>query len=110
MSLTFPDSPVLNEIYSYGDRSWTWDGTSWNINILSNNIGNASIIISSGAPVNARANQDFWWNSNTGALKIYYNDGSSTQWVDTFVVQGAQSASTGISTGKAIAMSIVFGG
>ena len=23
-----------------------------------------------------------WWESDTGSLKIYYNDGDSQQWVD----------------------------
>jgi hypothetical protein len=50
--------------------------------------GNANVTVSATAPTGARANQDFWWNSNTGALKIYYDDGSSTQWVDAFVPKG----------------------
>jgi hypothetical protein len=50
--------------------------------------GNANLTVSATAPTGARANQDFWWNSNTGALKIYYDDGSSTQWVDAFVPKG----------------------
>ena len=28
---------------------------------------------------------DLWWESDTGKLKIYYDDGSSAQWVDAFV-------------------------
>lgn len=44
--------------------------------------GNANVTISDTAPSGPRANQDFWWNSNTGTLKIYYNDGDSSQWVD----------------------------
>jgi len=54
----------------------------------SNGIGNANLSVSVNAPAGARANQDFWWNSNTGSLKIYYNDGTSTQWVDAFVPKG----------------------
>jgi len=29
---------------------------------------------------------DMWWESDTGKLKIRYNDGSSTQWVDAFPI------------------------
>ncbi len=47
--------------------------------------GNANVTVSATAPTGGRANQDFWWNSNTGSLKIYYNDGNSTQWVDAVV-------------------------
>ena len=25
---------------------------------------------------------DLWWDSDSGELKIYYNDGDSAQWVD----------------------------
>ena len=25
---------------------------------------------------------DLWWNSDNGELKVYYNDGNSSQWVD----------------------------
>ena len=45
--------------------------------------GNANVTVSSSAPSGARANQDFWWDSDTGMLKIYYDDGTSSQWVDT---------------------------
>jgi len=47
--------------------------------------GNANLTVSATVPTGGRANQDFWWNSNTGSLKIYYNDGTSTQWVDAVV-------------------------
>lgn len=29
MALDFPSSPVLNEVYSSGGRSWIWNGTEW---------------------------------------------------------------------------------
>ena len=31
MALDFPTSPALNEIYSYGGRSWKWNGTAWDV-------------------------------------------------------------------------------
>ena len=31
MPLDFPTSPALNEIYTYGGRSWQWNGTAWDI-------------------------------------------------------------------------------
>ena len=31
MAIDFPTSPVLNEIYSYGGRSWKWNGTAWDL-------------------------------------------------------------------------------
>jgi len=97
--------------------------------------GGSSVNISDTPPINVSANS-LWWDSNTGILKIYYSDGTSTQWVDASPAmvgpQGPQgpTGSTGPqgpegpqgpqgpagangvigSTGRAIAMTIVFGG
>lgn len=43
--------------------------------------GGASVTVSDTAPVGA-SNGDLWWRSDTGKLKIYYDDGTSQQWVD----------------------------
>lgn len=31
MAIDFPTSPALNEIYTYGGRSWQWNGIAWDI-------------------------------------------------------------------------------
>jgi hypothetical protein len=31
MPLDFPPSPSLNEIYTFGGRSWIWNGTAWDV-------------------------------------------------------------------------------
>lgn len=31
MPLNFPSSPALNDVYTYGDSSWKWNGTVWAI-------------------------------------------------------------------------------
>jgi len=38
------------------------------------------VTISDSAPLNPSA-EDLWWNSSDGMMYIYYNDGSSEQWV-----------------------------
>ena len=38
------------------------------------------------APPGSASTGALWWESDTGRLKIYYNDGSSSQWVDAFPV------------------------
>lgn len=43
--------------------------------------GGASISIGDTAPVSP-INGSLWWDSSAGKLKIYYNDGTSSQWVD----------------------------
>ena len=29
MPIDFPNSPTLNDTFTVGDRTWTWDGTRW---------------------------------------------------------------------------------
>jgi hypothetical protein len=29
MAISFPASPTLNQVYTYGNRSWKWTGTAW---------------------------------------------------------------------------------
>lgn len=29
MPVNFPISPTLNQVYTYGSRTWTWDGNTW---------------------------------------------------------------------------------
>jgi hypothetical protein len=105
--------------------------------------GGASVAISDSAPSSPTANS-LWWSSDLGKLFIYYNDGSSNQWVETSpspdttqiyatanaalstaidantraqsIVSGYDTANAAFaaansaaSTGKAIAMAIVFG-
>ena len=43
--------------------------------------GSTNVSIGTTAPIGATAG-DLWWNSTQGQLKIYYNDGNSSQWVD----------------------------
>lgn len=51
----------------------------------------ASIAISDTAP-SSPSTGDLWWDSSVGQLRIYYNDGTSSQWVDAFNSQGLQGA------------------
>jgi hypothetical protein len=29
--MNFPVNPTLNQTYTYGTRTWKWDGTAWNL-------------------------------------------------------------------------------
>jgi len=31
MAINFPDSPSVNDTHTVGDKTWTWDGTAWNV-------------------------------------------------------------------------------
>ena len=43
--------------------------------------GGATVTTSDAAP-STPSDGDLWWKSNEGRLKVYYDDGSGTQWVD----------------------------
>ncbi len=58
----------------------TYNGSGW-VNSAPTGGGGANVTISDTAPGSANAG-DLWWESDTGRLKIYYNDTDSTQWVD----------------------------
>ena len=62
-------------------------------------------------PPSGAANGDQWFNSDSATLYVYYADGSSSQWVAVSGPTGPQgpAAENAVTTGKAIAMSIVFG-
>ena len=62
-------------------------------------------------PPSGAANGDQWFNSDSATLYVYYADGSSSQWVAVSGPRGPQgpAVQNAVTTGKAIAMSIVFG-
>jgi hypothetical protein len=31
--MNFPINPTLNQTYTYGSKTWKWDGTVWNLQI-----------------------------------------------------------------------------
>ena len=35
MAFNFPSNPTLNDTYSFGNRTWTWNGSAWQLNTTS---------------------------------------------------------------------------
>ena len=62
------------------------DGTDSIVEVGSS--GGSSVIVSITAPIGP-SEGDLWWNSEEGNLKVYYNDGTSSQWVDAFSISTA---------------------
>jgi len=73
------------------------DQSTGAVTITSAGGGNSTVTISDTAPVSSSSG-DLWWKSDEGKLKIYYNDGDSSQWVDTFVSQKGDSGTIQIGT------------
>lgn len=78
--LNFPASPTVGQIYTANDRTFEWDGTSWNNKTtFSTNVTNDDTsagpyypmmaAVSSGAvPTAYVSNEDLYFNPNTGTL------------------------------------------
>ena len=69
-------SPSNGEVLSYNGSAWV------NSTPTGGGGGGANVTISDTAPGSASVG-DLWWESDTGRLKIRYQDTDSTQWVDT---------------------------
>ena len=81
MPLNFPNSPTDGQLYTdttSGNR-WVWDNanTVW----TSTSTFTQTITVSSTQPGSPVVGQ-LWWNQDYGRLFVYYNDGTSQQWVD----------------------------
>ena len=63
--------------------SFAWNHANAAFNQANTGGGGASVSVGDDPPAAPTANS-LWWQSNTGELKIYYNDGTSSQWVDAF--------------------------
>jgi len=63
-------TPATDQVLKYNGTNWV-NGTG------------ASVVVGTSPPSSPVAGA-FWWDSENGKLKIYYDDGTSLQWVDTF--------------------------
>lgn len=75
MAINFPSSPTLNEIFSDGANYWRWSGSKW-VKVYQGYVTTSNV-----APSNPTEGQ-FWFNSESAALLVYYSDSGSDQWVD----------------------------
>lgn len=75
MALSFPSDPINGAVS--GEYTYDATKTAWRKNAALP----VSVTHSDVAPSNPRAG-DQWWKSNEGTLFTYYNDGTSSQWVE----------------------------
>ena len=78
MPLNFPSSPSLNDEYTFGGSTYTWNGSVWGVKAAAVADG---VHMSDTAPANPVAG-DMWWRTNDGRLYIYYEDIDGAQWVE----------------------------
>ena len=58
------------------------NGTESIVEIGAGGGGGTAVVPVGITPPATPADNSLWWDSSKGSLKIYYNDGSSSQWVD----------------------------
>jgi hypothetical protein len=89
MPFDFPSSPSEGQTFNApGGPSYVFNSPVWRA------IGQGQIaVIADNAPANP-ANGQLWWESDTGILYLWYNDGNSSQWVQVGGIAAAQSALT----------------
>jgi hypothetical protein len=82
MALDFPANPVDGEVFG----SYVWSATKgvWQSREESATVA----VISPTTPLTAN-NGDVWYNSSNGISYVYYDDGTSTQWVQLIAMSGA---------------------
>lgn len=92
MALDFPTNPALNEIYTYGGRSWQWNGTAWDVYNASGGLTQyvsklnglcGSINIAAGTSISVTPTGNTLTVSNTGVLNVNGSTGSVVTYAGT---------------------------
>ena len=86
MALDFPSNPVNGEVFG----SYVWNSS---IGVWQGREESATVAITSPAKPLTANNGDIWYNTERGITYIYYDDGTSAQWVE-FVTSGTPELST----------------
>jgi hypothetical protein len=73
-SINFPSSPSLNDRYLQNGVTFIWNGFAWNPDA-------EALLAVSEMPPDYPSSGDLWWNSQDANLYVYYDDGTSAQWV-----------------------------
>ena len=90
MAINFPDSPSNGDTQTINGSVYTYNSTTSKWDVSGDNTTN--VTVSDTAPSGAVAG-DQWFNSTDGSLYVYYNDGSSSQWVGISGPTGASGSS-----------------
>lgn len=75
MAINFPDSPLVNDTFVVGTNRYEWDGSAWRL--VAKNIRVTTDTTAPATPLDGQ----LWFDTNDGTLSVYYNDGTSSQWV-----------------------------
>tara|TARA_E500000331_G_scaffold85708_1_gene81283 strand:+ start:1066 stop:2376 length:1311 start_codon:yes stop_codon:yes gene_type:complete len=88
MAINFPDSPSNGDTHTANGVVYTYNSTSTLWDTIGGGSGGSSVTVSDTAPTSP-SDGDQWFDSTDGSLSVYYNDGSSSQWISTSGPAGA---------------------
>ena len=98
MAMNFPDSPSDDDRVTLNGKVYTYEAAAskWSP------VGGSNVGLFDTAPESPLAG-DLWYNTDNGTMNVYYNDGSSSQWVGVSGSNGSAGANglTGSAGGAA---------
>jgi len=80
MAINFPTSPSNGDTVTEGNITYTYNATKGYWVSVEASGGGSSVTVSDTAPASP-SDGDMWYNSLDLNLYVYYNDGTSSQWV-----------------------------
>ena len=80
MAINFPDSPSNGDTFTANGVVYTYNATQTLWKTSSAGGGGSSVTVSDTAPTSP-SDGDMWYNSLSLKMFVYYNDGTSSQWV-----------------------------
>jgi len=104
MAFDFPSNPTNGQVFTAGGVTYAWAGYAWTIT----GTAGGGVSIADAPPASPVPGQLFW-ESDTAALYVYYNDGNSQQWVQVNGTVGAGSGGAGVTIGDTLPASPVPG-
>ena len=100
MAINFPNSPLVDETFTVGDVTWTWDGTSWYAAGVSGGAGGGGVDLTafSVSTGSASGGGSLSYSSSTGVFTFRPTDTSTFLTGSTGVIAGTYGTSTEIPT------------
>jgi hypothetical protein len=83
--LNFPLEPAVGEVYSYGSRSWQWNGIAWKqTGAFPGYVGSRgeSSYIYGEYPPSEPMPGDRWFDTTVGVEFVWSNTGGASQWIE----------------------------
>jgi hypothetical protein len=75
MSINFPSSPTVGQIVTIGGATYIWNGRAWDAKVPN------AVVPTQDTPPASPVDGLLWWESDSGATFIWYDDGNTAQWV-----------------------------